>query len=312
MKDADKIDFFIPLHHLHPLFQSCIEAIVSFYSPRTIYIVTSKMEIPRLESAVSTWNKESTLLSFIEEENFFTNSLSKEEDTLTKDSMESQWYNYKDEKSREFGWWYQQILKLGALSRIPEISDPFIVCDSDLIPLKKWPIYPCEAVPFFQFALLQEKEKSIFNKEEYKASLEYLLQLHERLPNESKGTFVPHHFVFHHCVIRDFIQRIEFLHPERKSWMETIVSLSHDYYRFSEYKSIATFMSYFYPELLFYHSFEKYGEKGIRIRDEKEAEHFVKKLIGWIGKNEISYKEFRKCIEIFYKKEIPTYIQVEQ
>ena len=39
--EYEKIDFFIPLHRYHPLFQSCIEAVIKFYHPRTIYIVTS-------------------------------------------------------------------------------------------------------------------------------------------------------------------------------------------------------------------------------------------------------------------------------
>jgi hypothetical protein len=40
-----------------------------------------------------------------------------------------------NENSREFGWWYQQIIKLGAFLQIPNLSDPYIVWDSDLIPL---------------------------------------------------------------------------------------------------------------------------------------------------------------------------------
>jgi hypothetical protein len=349
MNNADKkIDFFIPLHRNHPLFQSCIESIVAFYHPLTIYIATSKKVIDELEKCVSTWDTKTTILSFINEETFFQKSYGPE---FSKEKIEEKWYTYKDEKSREFGWWYQQILKLGVVKRLPEISDPFIVWDSDLVPIKKWPILPCEAVPFFQFALLQEKEKSAFNKEQYQASLEHLLLLPEIVPPDPKGTFVPHHFVFHHKVIREFITRVERIHNtypitpfdffttlkneislflssistpfgsndqsrkntnvSKKTWIEIIVSLSKDYYRFSEYKNIATFMSHYYPELLFYHPYQKYGEKGIRIREEEDALGFIKKIRETLGKPDISYVDFCQFVQTYYDKEVPSYIQVE-
>ena len=313
------IDFMIPLRNHHPLFQSCIEAVIDFYYPRTIYIVTSKKEIDILENCVNHWDKKTTLFSFIEEDTFFESSYG---EGFSKHEIETKWYKSIDEKSREFGWWYQQILKLGAFKIIPELSDPFIVWDSDLVPIKKWPIRPCEAVPFFQFALLQEKEKSVFNKKQYNTSLEALLMLPEIVPSETKGTFVPHHFVFHRKVIREFITRIERIHNvysgketqfTKKTWIEIIVSLSKDYYRFSEYKNIATFMSHYYPELLFYHSYQKYGEKGIRIREKDEAQCFIKKIGQYLNKSEteISYSDFSRFVQTYYDKEVPSYIQVE-
>jgi hypothetical protein len=328
--EYEKIDFFIPLHRYHPLFQSCVEAIIQFYDPRTIYIVTSIPEIDKIKKCVPLWNTGThTFLCFINEDTFFqsTHSISKEE-------IKNKWYIYKDEQSREFGWWYQQILKLGAIKKIPQMSDPFIIWDSDLVPIQKWPIYPTVQVPFFQFALLQEKEKSLFNKTQYNDSIFDLLKLPEISPSESKGTFVPHHFVFHHKVIHSLIDYIETIHhssekleKERKTWIEIIVSLSKNYYRFSEYKSMATFMSFYFPELLHYHPFQEYGEKGIRIRDSQEAHCFLEDLEKNLKKNTkkgkkektnekeksdlISYKEFCHFVKEKYKDDIPSYIQVE-
>ena len=66
---------------------------------------------------------------------------------------------------REFGWWYQQLLKLGIRHAVTDISDPFIVWDSDLIPMKKWPL--CErgasGEKVFKIAVLQEASRSGFN-----------------------------------------------------------------------------------------------------------------------------------------------------
>ena len=310
-------DFFIPLHRNHPLFQSCVEAIVEFYYPRIIYIVTSIEEIQKLKLCINKWKIQTTILTFLEEESFFT----KKYRGLSKKFIENKWYTYKDEKSREFGWWYQQILKLGASIMIPQISDPFIVWDSDLIPIKKWQIYPTDTLPFFHFALLQEKEKSLFNKNQYNASIYYLLKINEIFPKEDKGTFVPHHFIFYHKVIQNFIQYIEDIHNplisfDKKSWIEIIVSSSKDYYRFSEYKNIATFMSFYFTHLLYYHPFKEYGEKGIRIRDKEEAHSFLEKIMekntNQNINNSISYHDFCQFVFENYKEEDrPSYIQVE-
>ena len=316
--EYEKIDFFIPVHRYHPLFQSCMEAVIQFYHPRTIYIVTSIPEIHKIKKCVPLWKTGTeTFLCFIDEDTFFHSTYS-----LSKEEIKNRWYTYKDEQSREFGWWYQQILKLGAIKKIPQISDPFIIWDSDLIPIKKWPIYPTDMVLFFQFALLQEKERSFFNKTQYNDSIFHLLKLPEIYPQESKGTFVPHHFVFYHKVIHSFINYIETIHyafekkkEERKIWIEIIVSLSKHYYRFSEYKSIATFMSFYFPELLHYHPFQEYGEKGIRIRDSQEAHCFLENLEKNLKKNvksdSISYEDFCDFVTKKYKNEVPSYIQVE-
>jgi hypothetical protein len=326
MNNDNKTDFLIPLHRNHPLFQSCLEAIIKFYYPRNIYIITSILEIEKLKICILDWNIQSTELIFLEEEFFFYSKYN-----LSKKNIQDNWYTYKDEQSREFGWWYQQILKLGAAIIIPQISDPFIVWDSDLIPIKKWQIYPTESLPFFHFALLQEKEKSSFNKSQYNASIYYLLKINEIFPEEEKGTFVPHHFVFYHKVIHNFIRHIEDIHNpftsfkkiilskinvKKKTWIEIIMSSSKDYYRFSEYKNIATFMSFYFTHLLYYHPFKEYGEKGIRIRDTEEAHKFLEKILKKnTNKNNnesISYNDFCEFVfENYKEQDRPSYIQVE-
>lgn len=267
------MDFVIPLHRNNILFRCTIEAIQMHYHPKIIHIITPACEIEKLRDEIGSWVLENNILCFWDEETFFLRS--GHENGLTRDAIEK-WYNYRDDKSREFGWWFQQVIKLGALSCIPELSDPFMVWDSDLIPLKTWPIYPDGGYEDdqYRFALLQEKEKNDFNKREYAASLFSLLGLVEIVP-VGGGTFVPHHFVFHHCVVSGLIERIESRNQSHSCWIESVMKLSLEYYRFSEYKSMATFMSVFFPRLLCYHEFEHYGKQGLRIRDEGDARAFV-------------------------------------
>ena len=272
-------DFVIPLHRNNVLFRCTIEAIQMHYHPKMVHIITPSCEIEKLQS--ENWVSEFQNICFWDEETFFLRS----KYGLTRDAIEK-WYGYRDSNSREFGWWFQQVIKLGALSCIPELSDPFMVWDSDLIPLEAWPIYPCcgSGDDQYRFALLQEKEKNEFNKREYAASLFTLLGLVEIVPLEG-GTFVPHHFVFHHCAVSGLIERIESRGVGGGCWIESVMKLSLEYYRFSEYKSMATFMSVFFPKLLCYHEFEHYGKRGLRIRDEKEARDFVAGFddLGYLG-----------------------------
>ena len=288
------MDFVIPLHRNNVLFRCTIEAIQMHYHPKTIHIITPAREITKLKAEIGSWVLENSILCFWEEETFFLKSRY----GLTRDAIEK-WYSYRDDKSREFGWWFQQVIKLGALSCIPELSDPFMVWDSDLIPLEAWPIYPDGGSEDdqYRFALLQEKEKNEFNKREYAASLFSLLGLVEIVP-VGGGTFVPHHFVFHHCVVSGLIERIE-SRGGGSCWIESVMKLSREYYRFSEYKNMATFMSVFFPRLLCYHEFEHYGKQGLRIRDEGEAREFVG---GFSGHGYLGLMEYLKesGLEISY------------
>jgi hypothetical protein len=285
------LDFVIPVKKNNVILRTVIEGIVSFYSPRTIYIITdfrSTLEI--LEHSLF-WKKGRTKIVTIDENIFGKGDLERN-------------YTWIDEKSREFGWWFQQIIKLDAVNQIPNLSDPFIVWDADVIPLIKWNLYDEESKEY-RFAILQETAKNMFNQEQYHASILSILGLEPIEPLE-KGTFVPHHFIFHHIVIRELIDRIGLF-----NWQEKIMALSATYYRFSEYKCVATFMQMYFPELLKYYPYKEFGEKGIRFRESLEIQRKIKKschMDSW----GLGYDVFREFVkrEFGEDREI-SYIQIE-
>jgi len=186
-----------------------------------------------------------------------------------------------------------------------------MVWDSDLIPLKRWEIYPTTEYPNYRFAILQESARSQMNITQYKESILQLIGMDALEP--TIGTFVPHHFIMYKCVLEDLFQHIERI--SKKSWFISIIQLSSKFLRFSEYKCISTFMYNKYPNLLNYHPFSSYGN-GIRLRDSKTA---VDELIFMNNNtntnintninNDISYD----CIlEYIKKNELnPTYLQLE-
>jgi len=303
MNGDNTIDFVIPLHRYHNMVRTMIEAIHMFYNPRNIYIITPKESIEKLQQFSDYWTKNKIIA--IPEETFFIDKYG-----LSIDNIKDMYNNDFDERSREFGWWYQQIIKLGASKQIIGLSDPFVVWDSDLIPFIKWDIYPTESAPYYKFALLQEQAKSEWNIEQYKDSLFSVTGMNMIVPQ--KGTFVPHHFIFHKIVINELLANIESYEINRNenpTWIHTIMKLTHKYFRFSEYITVATFMNKQFPDLLKYHNFNSFGKYGYRIRDSK---YFVKEIEEncKIEDYGLSYNEF--CI--FVKKKyvnLPSYLQIE-
>ena len=298
---TNNIDFVIPLHRNNIIFRTTVEAIIQNYGPNKIYVITNYESICEIKNDFLNWKLHNTKITLLDEANFFVKNFN-----LNKYDIQSL-YHWKDSQSREFGWWYQQILKMGAFQQIEGLSDPYMVWDSDLIVLDKWDILPSITVPFFQFAILQEQAKNSWNKTEYANSIHHLIQLDALEPKDEEGTFVPHHFIFHHHVLNDMFSQIEKIHD--MNWIKCIINLSNNFYRFSEYKCIATFMNKFYPELLNFHSFKKYGKNGIRYR---ECEEIINNILSFchVESYGLSYKEFQQFIKENYK-DTPSYIQIE-
>uniref|UniRef100_A0A6C0EA42 Uncharacterized protein n=1 Tax=viral metagenome TaxID=1070528 RepID=A0A6C0EA42_9ZZZZ len=302
-QDNGVVDFVIPLHRYHNMVRTVIEALHTFYNPRVIYIITPLNYVDEINTMSSNWNK-NTIIA-LPEETFFMKNYG-----LSIDDIKQLFNNENDERSREFGWWYQQIIKLGAQKQIKGLSDPFVVWDSDLVPIIKWDIYPTKENPYYRFALLQEQARSEWNIEQYKNSLNALAGIKMIVPDE--GTFVPHHFVFHHNIINDLLSYIELYEcklTENPTWIHSIMSLSHTYFRFSEYITLASFMDKFYPDLLQYHKFSAFGKYGYRIR---ESKYFVKEIeekckIDSFG---LSYIEFCNFVKKKYDN-LPSYLQIE-
>jgi len=300
----DKIDFVIPLRKKNMIIKTTIEGIIFNYHPKNIYVITNPNDINYLETDCQKWDNYNTNIIFINEDSFFIKNYN-----LTRKYIE-QFYTYIDEQSREFGWWYQQLLKLGAYKQIDKLSDPFVVWDSDLIVLNKWEIYDSKE-NIYKFAILQECAKNEFNKIEYSKSIKMLTGFDAIEPN-IEGTFVPHHFIFHHKILDSFLHYVEIYNKckSKNNWILIIIKLSKDFYRFSEYKCLATFMKNYFPDKFLFYPFSKYGKNGIRYR---ESDEIIEKIKDYCSINEMGnlcYKDFKKFVSQNYDFN-PSYIQIE-
>ena len=103
------------------------------------------------------------------------------------------------------------------------------------------------------------------------------------------------------------ISHIENRSKQNFNWIKAIMFLSNSYYRFSEYKSIATFMNNYYPELLSYYPFYANGKNGIRYRESNEI---IEKIINFCKNDRLTYEMFKEFIKNTYQTS-PSYIQLE-
>jgi hypothetical protein len=297
MDNKEVLDFVIPICNYNIIIKVTLESIIINYTPRNIYIVINKNDADILEKECLQWNFSTTKLIFINEDEYFINNYG-----LTKKNI-NQWYTWKDNQSREFGWWYQQLIKIGSYKQINNLSDPYVVWDSDLIVLQKWNLYDKEN-DIYKFAILQEHAKNEFNRNEYFNSIKEIIGIPPIEP-AIEGTFVPHHFIMHHKVLNKLVQHIE--EKNQYNWIKTIMLLSNTYYRFSEYKCITTFMSVYFPELLSFYPFHEYGKKGIRYR---ESSKIMEEIKNFCKENILSYEIFKSFIQNTFDEKY-TYIQLE-
>lgn len=286
----NNIDFIIPIKKIGLFTKAVLEGIHLFYNPKRILIVTNKTEIDILEKEILLNWRENTIIEFIDEETFFLKPFG-----LTMTDLKKEYERFeKDENHREFGWWYQQLIKLGAYMN-NDITDEYVVWDGDLIPLEKWELFihnPNTRKHDFYTAILQEQSRNEFNRIEYDKCVCHLLGSQFNTSKPVYGTFVTHHMVFQKKYLEKMFEHVKIV-TGYDSWPMYIISLSHKYYRFSEYLLYATYMSQYGNEFK-YHSFDKYGKNGIRFRETTEI---IQKI-----KNNRECKNNKKCNSFTYNE----------
>lgn len=304
-ENENGMDFVIPLKKVGLFTRSVLEGIELFYHPKRVLIVTNEKEITFLLKELPLWKV--GLIQMIPEESFFLENFG-----LTMENLENEFQpeeKSKEENHREFGWWYQQMIKLGASTQIKDISRKYVVWDADLIPLEKWELViknEKNSIMDYYIPILQEQSKNDFNKEEYNKCILYLLGINCAKPVK-EGTFVTHHMVFDVEYVKEMIQFIQMNKSISKKWPLYFISLSSKFYRFSEYLLYSTFMMEYYKEAFFYHPYEKYGKTGMRFREPREIIQKIKEKYSFKKDSFFSYQE----IADYFSELSYSYVQFE-
>jgi hypothetical protein len=297
------MDFVVPIKKMGLFTRAVLEGISLFYQPRRIIVVIQKDEVALLQKEIIHWKTASIVI--LDESVYFEKNFG-----LNMNQLEKEFQSTNDEKHREFGWWYQQMIKLGACNQIEDITEHYVVWDGDLIPLQKWDLVQknTQGTADYYIAILQNEPRSEFNKEEYKKCIQHLLGFPSFAP-PNYGTFVTHHMIFHKERVKEMLQFILDRNNILKSWPIYFLSLSHQFYRFSEYMLYSSFLTRFHPDQFFYYPYEYYGKTGLRFR---EPEEIIKELcFSYPYKTDrcFSYHEIAEFFRI--KTEYPSYVQFE-
>jgi len=267
--NSDSMDFVMPLKSVGLFTRTVLEGISLCYNPRHIYIICMEDTRAMMLGLMGEWSVPHERIHFVNEDAYFLQTTG-----FTRDQMRPFWVKA-SENGRDYGWWWQQLLKLGAGVCIEDISENFCVWDADLIVLEPWPLAkgtghsPTE----YYVAPLQEQFCSASHEDAYNSSTQWLLGLEPTNPS-SGGTWVAHHMVFNKSVLLEMFDLIECRVPGPESWPAKILSASASFNRISEYNIYGTYVTSRPsngPPVLQTHSFDAYGRRGLRLYGAEEA-----------------------------------------
>ena len=319
------IDFVLPLKEEGVCLKVVIQQIFKFYNPRRLIIVSRPDVLDRVSRLIQFWDlTTSNCWKF-----FFVNELTLLDSVVGKHSVSKlkSIYNsigtnvfsdVNEIKRREFGWWYQQIIKLAIPSAIADLSKVYVVWDSDLIVMKRWPLFMSDAnhigledpvvnaIP--TVAILQEhSKKGAF--EIYCKTLRDTVNIAPVNP-EGGGTFVTHHMVFDCRFLDQFLKRIS-NNCEGLPWPVAIIKVSNSALRWSEYLCYASFA--LIEKRLNFHPYNDFGNGGIRLRNGEFGKVLLRMWEKNIPTGGFSMDHILKALKNFNEESLIniTYIQVD-
>lgn len=251
-------DFVIPLFKVRWNTRATLEGLTYHYQPRSIHVMTPGAEARSLEQQAADWQV--APLHIHPEESFFEPiGLSKDTICAELDLGESLYTP---------GWFYQQLLKLGAFEGIPDLSEWYLVWDSDLLPVATWPIWQTEAEQVkHPFALLQHNEYG--NPQIVETWATWIRTVLEVNPlTDPVGTFIPHHMWFCQRHLKSFAQRVQSYYQSEDHWLKLMMRSANDFGTFSEYWSYTSWVAAQAPADLTFYPYEQFGETTERFFDD--------------------------------------------
>lgn len=253
-------DFVIPLYQIRWNTRAVLEGITFHYQPRAIHVIAPAVEAQKLKEISVSHNWQTAPLFAHEEETFFHQiGLSKEKICAELDLGQSLYTP---------GWFYQQLLKLGAFEGIDSLSEWYVVWDSDLLPMNAWQLIQQQEQGIrHTFALLQHNGwgnasiVSTWDKWIYSV-------LGVEALTDSVGTFVPHHIWFKQEHLKSFARQVNKYYESTEHWLLLMMRSANEFGTFSEYWSYASWVAAQAPEDLSFYPYQQYGETSERFFDD--------------------------------------------
>lgn len=254
----ESFDIVIPLFCTRWNTRAVMEGLTQHYQPRSIHIITLPNEVEPLKQVSKSWK--TAPLHIHNEEVFFQAS------GLTKTSICSELNLGKSLYNP--GWFYQQLLKLGAFEGIPDLSEWYLVWDSDLLPAATWPVLRGDGDTLEHvFALLQHNaygNPAIVGK--WDTWIQSVLGV-TPLTDET-GTFIPHHMWFKQEHLKSFAKQINHYYESTDHWLLLMMRSANDFGTFSEYWAYVSWVAAQAPKDIAFYPYAQYGETTERFFDD--------------------------------------------
>lgn len=250
----ETFDFVIPLYRWRWNTRAVLEGLTHHYRPRAIHIIAPETEVLAIAPQVKEWQVAPVYTH--SEENFFHKS------GLTKEAICSELDLGKSLYTP--GWFYQQLLKLGASEGIDDLSEWYVVWDSDLLPVDTWPLILEEK---HSFALLQHNQWG--NAHIVHKWAEWIRSVLGVEPvTDQEGTFIPHHMWFKQEHLASFKQQVQNYFQSDDSWLLLMMRSANKFETFSEYWCYSSWVAAKAPGDLAFHPYEQYGATTERFFDD--------------------------------------------
>ncbi|MEM8502199.1 MAG: DUF6492 family protein [Cyanobacteria bacterium P01_D01_bin.1] len=251
-------DIVIPLFKVRWNTCAVLEGLTYHYCPRSIHIVTPGEEAGVLAEA--TKDRAIAPLEIHPEEDFFGPL------GLTKDSICAELDLGKSLYTP--GWFYQQLLKLGAFEGIANLSEWYLIWDSDLLPVDTWPIFTAGTAGLkHTFALLQHNG---WGNADIVSSWERWINqvLGVSAITDPIGTFIPHHMWLKQEYLKSFGQRVNQFFESEDHWLRLMMRSANQFDTFGEYWCYSSWVASQAPEQLSFHPYDAYGSTTERFFDD--------------------------------------------
>ena len=254
----EAIDIVIPLYKVRWNTRAVLEGLTTHYKPRAIHVIAPGIQARALAEMAQEWST-ATLYTYEEEVFFQSIGLTKDLICAEIDLGQSLYTP---------GWFYQQLLKLGAFEGIADLSEWYMVWDSDLLPINAWNLIERKKEKTeYSFALLQHKNwgnPNIVSK--WANWIDSVLEVNALIDDE--GTFIPHHMWFKQEHLKSFANRIQAYYQSSDSWLLLMMRSANEFGTFSEYWSYVSWVAKQAPEDISFHDYSHYGETSERFFDD--------------------------------------------
>ncbi|MEM6504016.1 MAG: DUF6492 family protein [Planctomycetota bacterium] len=254
-------DIVIPLFHLQWSTRAVYEGVSEHYAPARLHVIAPAETAEALTKAVDEEGWAVAPMQVHTEEDFFV-----AKHGLSKDDLAGELRL--GESLYPAGWYYQQLLKLGAADGIEGLSDWFLIWDSDLLPVETWPAIDGDGRR--RFALLQDRNHG--NPDIVGRWERWVREILGVEPlTDPHSTFVPHHMWFNQDHLKAIQNKVRGFVGDELPWPAAMMRTANAFGTFSEFWLYASYVADHAPEDLSFYPYADYGATTERFFEDGSA-----------------------------------------